>query len=1184
MSHFSARENLIKRVKRELIGPGSDIFLADPDFIEEVIEGKPLTRYYSGILYPRKKSIFIDEAGENECSDENFTPHEQRDTYTETNNEENEFSDDENDKEISIKNKANQYYPSTVGLTICVPNEINTVTLSINFGTYDKAKYDEIKLLYTSGEDTDIIENYGFSNFVDYNHENRILSLKKNIFQFNKKTEYGDQINDLFKNLRMSENGKWRYHVLTKSLEKILSRKDKYKRKNHSYNIKDFKLLEIRDKKLSEFVECDLPKHLQEGILLHTKLFPFDTHKYFKIVVENRSKRPNGQWFDDKTLILTKEQLNKSSLFQFEIKIQSEKISPYVKDSHNQFLSDEDKNLNFLFRNVKSFAIGHSVATEWDNLDEPKWVKTSYFPQYDAKSQTTNIEDMEDDLLSIRELSTFSKHSREEIFERLKIFSSRYESWINQKTIDNAGNKIGLANLKKCEAMLKRINEGILILSENDSTFFAFQLANDAIYMQMFQTAKYFDLNKGYERYEWHKKFDNMPEYEDYKSLEFPSENIPKWRPFQLAFFLISLKSFTNPESDERDLVDLIWFPTGGGKTEAYLAVAAFLIFYRRLVFPDNYGGVNIIMRYTLRLLTAQQFERASKLVFACEKIRRARANRLGTEEISIGFWVGDKMIRNKGSDAKDQLNETLRQLNQGKKVNNVFQISTCQWCNTKTISKFDENNEKYKFSFREGGTRYSIKAGCNNSNCDYYEGKNGMPIVLVDDDIYKNPPTILFGTVDKFAQIAWKGEARSLFNRQNNNHPPELIIQDELHLLSGPLGSITGLFENVIIELCKDNDLKPKIITSTATIKNVNVQVKALYGRNVSIFPPYGIDIDDSFFAKTSDESTRRYVGILPTGKTATMTQLRLLASLLYARTKINEPDERDNLWTILSYYNSLKDIGKMSNKVNSELKPELEQIHQRMLEYSPHFIRTRELTSRIQSSRIKENLDSLSYGINDNTKENKPLDLAFATNMISVGLDIKRLGVMVINGMPRNIAEYIQSSSRVARKNEGVVFTLLNPDNSRDISVFEHFIPFHTTFYKQVEPLSLTPFTENTFDLLLFTMIVAFYRHKLNQYQNEKAGSMDLVPLKDKFLKSIERHTFLANDQKDALIKKVDDILRRWDNRIKNTQGLKFKTIKIEQTLLRTVENKQNEDDLIAMQSMRNVEPISRIQINQY
>jgi len=1184
MSFTDARENIVQRIKKELIGPGSDIFLDDEHFQEEIIEGKPLSRYFSGILFPRKKSVLFDETGENDFTeeDEDLSVENEQQSSTEngeeTKNSEKPIISDSDDEEDTTKVNANQYFPSLAGLTFCLANHVNYITLTISFGTYDKANYEKLRLQY-DGKQIDLIERFGFNEWVNYDEDSQELSLKKDPKNDN------EIIKDRLHTLRTADDYKYRYHALTRQLEKLFSRKNKYQRTPHNYIIENFEVQEINDQKLSELVKCSLPDNLNEGIRIHTRVFPFADFKYFKIVVENKSQKPTkaGGWFDDTTLVLSKESLNKSCLYQFGLKAEVEEIFPYQLDKDNPFLNDEEQLLNFLYRSIKSYAIGHSVATEWDQSDRPKWVKTSYFPEYDLRNQTTDIKGM-DGLLHIKELSSLSDESREDICSKLESFASKYEEWITQKEKENAGHPIGKSNLEKCGKILSRIRAGIKSLQEDDLAFEAFQYANAAIYMQMFHTAKYFDINKGYERYEWN--FGGMPEYDDYKTLPYPNDIIPKWRPFQLAFFLLSIPSFTNPESDDRELVDLIWFPTGGGKTEAYLAVSAFLIFHRRLKYPVSYDGVNIIMRYTLRLLTSQQFERASKLVFACEKIRKAHEDLLGNKRISIGFWVGDKMIPNRAKKAKDELTKIKNLLNQGRNAINKFQVSTCQWCNTKTITKLNQADRALKFSFREGNSQLSILAGCNNPECDYYEGKEGMSVVLVDDDIYNNPPTILFGTVDKFAQLAWNENAGKLFNRHNSNRPPELIIQDELHLLSGPLGSITGLFENVILELCKDDGQIPKIITSTATVKNVDKQVAALYGRNVSIFPPYGIDSSDSFFSKTAQNSKRRYIGILPTGKTSIMTQLRLLAALLFARTEISDINERDNFWTVLSYYNSLKDVGKMSNKINSELRPELEQLYQRMLKGRSRFIRHRELTSRIQSSRVKENLDALANGIGTNADEkNRALDLALATNMISVGLDISRLGVMVINGMPRNIAEYIQSSSRVARKNEGVVFTILNPDNSRDLSVFEHFIPFHQTYYKHVEPLSLTPFTDNTFDLLLFTMLVTFYRQKMGKYQNDKAAAMEIDTLKNEFLSAIENHIFLKPEQKEVLKTKIDHLLDKWEKRKQDAPGgLKFKSNKIDKTLLRTHQNKQSEEDLVAMQSMRNVEPSCRIKVNQY
>src|SRR5690606_6959989 len=118
------------------------------------------------------------------------------------------------------------------------------------------------------------------------------------------------------------------------------------------------------------------------------------------------------------------------------------------------------------------------------------------------------------------------------------------------------------------------------------------------------------------------------------------SEDAYRWRPFQLAFLLTVLESSADPDSEDRDTVDLIWFPTGGGKTEAYLGLIAFQIALRRLRHPDTGGGTCVLMRYTLRLLTRDQYLRASRLICALERVRRER-NDLGSEPISIGLWVG---------------------------------------------------------------------------------------------------------------------------------------------------------------------------------------------------------------------------------------------------------------------------------------------------------------------------------------------------------------------------------------------------------------------------------------------------------------------------------------------------------------------------------------------------------------
>lgn len=851
--------------------------------------------------------------------------------------------------------------------------------------------------------------------------------------------------------------------------------------------------------------------------------------------------------------------------------------------------------LDYLYRNKLAFGIGHNTACTWENAQSPntpQWIQSTFLPEYDVKSQSSETDKIKGDILNIKNLSVYNTN-RENIISNLKQVAEAYKKWIEDERKSANGNELGLKNIAKCEQIYDRISNGIKLLSENENALRAFRLANTAIYLQMFQNQQHFSNKKeGFEV--WERNEILQHKFEDYASLPFPSDRVPEWRPFQLAFILQCLTSFAEENCEEKELIDLLYFPTGGGKTEAYLAVAAFLIFWRRIQYPNNYDGVNIIIRYTLRLLSAQQFERASKMILACEFIR-SHYNDLGDSKISIGFWVGKQTIPNYLQDAKKKLEATQNKLNKGDSyVVNPFQLSNCQWCNTKIISRLSEKETTYQIGHRIGRTQ--LHSHCLNENCHFSEKNGGLPVVLIDDDIYSKPPTILFATVDKFATLAWKGEATTFFNN-GANRKPELIIQDELHLLNGTLGSLVGLFENALLQLC-DN---PKIIASTATVKNVDKQILGLYGREARIFPQYATNADDTFFSKIIEESKRKYIGILPTGKTTVVTNLQLLASLLYARLEIwkNVTDKKDadSFWTILSYFKSLKEIGRFSNKINSELKPIIKQLQVRYLDnndttannYHKLSYRNIELTSRIPNERIKKNLDKLEIQFDGNIKERKAYDLVLATNMISVGLDVGRLGIMVMNGMPPNTAEYIQASSRVARKNEGLVLTLYDPFNSRDLSYFEDFVQFHKTFYKQVEPLSVTPFAENALDKMLFTLILAYFRHTTKYTANDTASALidDTVKdnLRNNLIRLFQNHKFAQNDMQ-LITEKIVDILRDWKYKIEAQKDLKYYWANHpKESLIVPMQEKKNDDEtLTAMQSMRSVEPSAEILIRQY
>lgn len=1208
---MSVKENrniVIERIRKEIIGPGSDVFLSKDDFSDEIIEGKPLQRYFSGILFPKRKVSGDAENPEDEFKDENNTNNDENNNDQNDNNAEGQNDSDINNEDTGEDNDgtdtqpkytANTFYPSHFGITFAVENTCEKFKAIIRFGNYIKAKPEEIKIPY-SGEGINLLNEHGLNGIINYDEANKTLAQTKKIQRTKdgkltaEYQSFQDSLNSLGK--ATSYN-----HALYKTIKKLFF-KDKYKRNdNHielEINIADIlsannQHLELKLSELPNVNTENWNKEMKENLVSHLKLYTNYPDKYYiKAIIENKSLIAKDKFS------LSKEKVNLLSCFQTEIKIESQHLLPFRDYKSHLYKTDEDRMLDYLYRDKLAFGIGHNTACTWENAQSPKtpqWIKSTFLPEYDVKSQSSETDKINGEILNIKNLSVYNT-DKQNIISNLTKVAETYKTWIEDERKSAKGSDLGLKNIEKCEQIYQRISNGIKLLSENENAFRAFQLANTAIYLQMFQTAQHFNTKKeGYEIWERNEVLQHN--FQDYATIPFPKnykgEIIePKWRPFQLAFILQCLASFVEENCNEKEIVDLLYFPTGGGKTEAYLAISAFLIFWRRINHPDSYDGVNIIIRYTLRLLSAQQFERASKMILACEFIRSNHKD-LGDTKISIGFWVGTQTIPNTLQEAQRKLQSIQQKLNQGNNnVVNPFQLSNCQWCNTKIISKIKETDTVYQIGHRINN---ELRSHCLNEACHFSETKGGLPVVLIDEDIYKKPPTILFATVDKFAMLAWKGEATTFFNN-GSNRKPELIIQDELHLLNGTLGSLVGLFENALLQLC-DN---PKIIASTATVKNVDKQIQGLYGREAKVFPQYATNSDDTFFSKVIEESKRKYIGILPTGKTTVVTNLQLLASLLFARFEIwkntSEKKDADSFWTILSYFKSLKEIGRFSNKINSELKPIIKQLQVRYLNddfisannYNKLSYRNIELTSRIPNEKIKKNLDKLEIQFDGNIKEHKAFDLVLATNMISVGLDVGRLGVMVMNGMPPNTAEYIQASSRVARKNEGLVITLYDPFNSRDLSYYEDFVQFHKTFYKQVEPLSVTPFAENALDKMLFTLILAYFRHSTPYTANDTANALidDNVKnaLRSNLITLFKNHQFAQNDLQ-LIIEKVDNILRDWRTKIEDNKELKHYFWKDHPSLIVPMQEKKNDDDtLTAMQSMRSVEPSAEILIKQY
>lgn len=1214
-----ARQKFQDRITKGMLGPGSDTWGVEEK--EEIISDYPLIRYFTGVLFPKKTKAESqldedianaeNESAENDELDESKIKKQISDIpYDAIPVKENE------NEELNLSQ--NSFFPNNIGLTVCLADSVKEIDVEFSFGIYYQPNYKEKRIKinpegYNSFFDEKIPIQLSFKDKLKFDGE--FMFLEKDLdghLGGRDKTRSGDYIGwDTFKNTnnlkrQTEEGGYFSAFYYKELLEKLISRA--WKRKDIVHKQK------ISIKPTEEPILITFPEkvHKELKVGYNVKTYMHQGRKYVKVQLVNLSKPHPKNKYSNKN-----EKLNTKCLFQSAISIESEEILPY-KTQYERFPFDKEaEKLNFIYRDIKSYAIGHNCAVLWENENLSK-IKTSFLPYTDIKDVKNNFDDANDlkldEALNIRNLSTFG-FDKSEVIEHLKYFVSLYEQWVvsqenKSQNLDSADSEICSDIILKQKQNLDRLNESIELL-KNDDVFKTFQLANTAMYIQLI-TSNDIDFGKG------EKELSEINNQIDYSSLDFFSEYkaeerkqqgkikfIPKYRPFQLAFMLLSIDGIVNSQSKSRkELVDLIWFPTGGGKTEAYLAVTALTIIWRRLVNETGFEGTTVIMRYTLRLLTAQQFERASRLISALEFLRQQPvfSDILKSEPITIGLWVGMASTPNKLEVAKkkvDDIEKECDRKNGNPKEKNVFQISACPWCGTKLIS---QNNGVWDYGFDY--KKHDFKINCINPKCAFHKK---IPVQVVDELLYENPPTLLFGTVDKFAMLAWQEKAFMFFNTHDDNKlPPDLIIQDELHLLSGPLGSITGIYESVIELLSTKNGYAPKIIASTATTRNTDFQIEKLYGnREVNVFPPTGITQDDSFFAKEEEsKSKRRYLGFMPTGKTAVDTQLQILAHLLVARLEVvlnkETKGSANNYWSIVSYYNSLRDVGRTNNKVGDEITTYTGFLQNRLSALFPGHIddykynfqgiysRTKELTSRIPSEKIKETLSEIeksfsdkSFSIDEATGRkylNDVVDLILATNMISVGIDISRLNVMLLNGMPKNIAEYIQASSRVGRSTKGLAITLFDPNRAREKSYFEHFKTFHQTFYKAVEPLSVTPFTENTINKMLSSMLVAFIRQnypgELNR--NNQAGnfSKDKVkPLLD-FIKL--RFGKYKNDI-ELFENEINRLAKEWEMKISQVNLQKYN----EELLLKPGEHDGDNEDWILMQSMREVDTNTYIQI---
>lgn len=926
------------------------------------------------------------------------------------------------------------------------------------------------------------------------------------------------------------------------------------------------------------------------NILLYSHIRELENLKIVTLTIENAK--------------ISKEE--EDILFQCEIEAElngKQSFVPYPKASDmNIDISDEEKRFEFLYLKEKNFAFGHDCATDWslDNNGKVHKISSTFLPEYEIKTMTPDIK-IGEDSLSIYHSKITACNSYEELEKMLLPLIDGYEKWFENLKLESVNpyyEKVEKDNLEEIEKNINRMKKGVQLLKKQD-VFQCFKLANLSMLMQMnngkkLRKADYINGNLRFDKNINVNGFDEL-DYSNFESLSNSIENqiakennafLKKWRGFQIGFILQSLDAIVNKKSEDREIVDLIWFPTGGGKTEAYLGVAAFSMLYRRFV-DKNDIGVDILMRYTLRLLTADQFQRAARLICSLDYVRTKFPKMLGENEFSIGLWVGRASTPNKVEDAKNKFNAFTKE---GK---NDFIVESCPWCGAEM--KVKKNNKKniylgYSFSG-------ALEMNCPDKECHFH---NHLPISFVDEQLYKKPPTFLIGTIDKFVQLTWVPEARSLFgfNRSGDRvfSPPNIIIQDELHLISGPLGSLSGMYETLIEHLCTDErfDISPKIIGATATIKAYQNQIKALYGREkTNLFPPAGFDINDNYFSSVQKDEYgnpvpgRKYVGLYSTTQGKLQSQVQTLSSLIISGNEI-QPELRDPFWTVLSFYNTINDIGKAQTLTEADIKDTINSYYQQRNINDRRILKSqkiKELTSRMNNGEISQSLTEMKTQYT--TMDNKALDIVLASNIIEVGVDVDRLALMTIIGQPKSTAQYIQVSGRVGRKpheSPGLIVTVYNRGDSNDKSHYEHFKEYHQKLYSNVEEASVTPFSNFSIKRGFPAVLVGFLRQRFDVKSLGKYPDANLIDENsDKITQFIQK--YIVDKMKLVDSSESQTFGETYENVMNLLTTKDYETWELTQykngfmVPLQKQEEIQNDSAIPMINSMRNVDSQSRL-----
>ena len=845
---------------------------------------------------------------------------------------------------------------------------------------------------------------------------------------------------------------------------------------------------------------------LQLGITAH-RLEPGDQSRIVTCYIRNCSVA------EDANLVAA------CSLFQAQLRIEIARglLCDYRQPFDVDQSTDDEASLRLLYarRPVKAIGHGCDARTEIDEQAGIEVVVTESLPV--AQVETTSVEVLDDEGIPIKIGMAALGEWSDDACKAVEAVLDGYAAWIDGQEsrlgeIAPDLEIVGQRHLAACRHFLDDALEGWRLANDNSDVRDCLRWASSAMANQQLA----------------YRAETRMLEIVAKRGVRvagvapgLADEKPPTWHAFQIAFVLANIAPAVDGAHVRWRDVDVVWMPTGGGKTEAYLALSAFTMLWRRIRSGGMASGTTVMMRYTLRLLTAQQLQRTASLICAMELLRRQNVERLGHERFSVGAWLGAASTPNRRSDAIVALNRYLEG-----NGDRPFLLTRCPWCAV-------DLTQKEAFGYRRQSTSqgHRVQAHCPNPDCEFNIAHTsaGLPVYEVDEDLYSKPPTFLLGTVDKFAMLAWREQARAFFGLDEVGHrqypPPELIIQDELHLITGPLGSLIGLYEGALTKLCEhDGGRAPRVIAATATTRAYKNQVHSLFGATeVRLVPPPGLSIVDSYFSHADETAApRAFVGVCAAGLGSfTRAEARVLASLAHATGSLADATSgaADFYWTNLVFFGSLRDLGLSKSLISTDLKG-FQYSTSRATGVRSGALRPDGNRSAIRYLRDTELTSASSRSASDAlARLQRPrtdpacVDIALATSVIEVGVDVPRLGMLTVVRQPKTAATYIQVAGRVGRNTAdgpGLVVVLLDPRRGRDLSHYERFTAYHQRLFAAVEAASVTPFTDAVVERGLRGAISAIVRQTRPE-QRAAVGANDLNIAESAAAYLVERSSLL-------------------------------------------------------------------------